>query len=195
MEATLLYAERLADIGGIDLYDRGKIREAYSLSKKALEVLDKQGALPATPLRSDALTIIGLCTDVMNIDKRKEGLDVRRKCLKIRETCLGQIPPATVTLEDKIRLCNSYTDLVCSLQHLYDFEEVERNCETCLSQYTRWGSEDELPYEYAKYYNHMAYVHLFRNEGDKAVEFAKKGYELVEKASPGAQINVLYKYD
>ena len=58
-----------------------------------------------------------------------------------------------------------------------------------------WGEEDEFPYEYAKYYNHMAYVFLYNGSTAEAVEFAEKGFELAEKATPGAQLAVLFKFD
>ena len=195
MIGSLVFAELLADVGGIDLYDRGRIHEAYRLSNKTVEILDALGAPLATPLRGDALTVIGLCTDVMSIDNRVEALEVREKCLDVRQRCYNMIPSGDITVHDRIRLCNSYTDLLCSLQHFNDFERIEQIAKECHLQYKSWGDENEFPYEYAKYYNHMAYVFLYKGKSAKAVDFARKGFELAEMATPGTQLAALYKSD
>lgn len=192
---SLDFAELLADVGGMDLYDRGRIHEAYKLSRKTITILDDLGAPLETPLRGDALTIIGLCTDVMGIEKRVEGVEVREECLKVRQRCYDMIPSGDITIDDRIRLHNSYMDLACSLQHFNDFERIEQHAERCLVQYKSWGDENRFPYEYAKYYNHMAYVLLYKGRTAKAVQFAKKGFELAETARPGTQLAVLNKFD
>ena len=195
MVGSLVFAELLADVGGIDLYDQGRIHEAYKLSTKTVAILDALGAPLATPLRGDALTVIGLCTDVMSIANRIEALEVRERCLHVRQRCHDMIPPESVTVHDQIRLYNSYTDLLCSLQHFNDFERIQQIAEKCYLQYKSWGDENRFPYEYAKYYNHMAYVFLYKGKGAKAVDFAKKGFELAEMATPGTQLTALYKCD
>ena len=195
MVGSLAFAELLADVGGIDLYDRGRIHEAHKLSNKTVAILDAHGAPLATPLRGDALTVIGLCTDVMSLDNRIEALEVREKCLDVRQRCYDTIPSGQITVHDRIRLYNSYTDLLGSLQHFNDFERIEQIAEKCHLRYKSWGDENEFPYEYAKYYNHMAYVFLYKGKGAKAVHFAKKGFELAEMATPGTQLAALYKCD
>ena len=195
MVGSLAFAELLADVGGIDLYDRGRVHEAYKLSNKTVAILDALGAPLATPLRGDALTVIGLCTDVMSIDNRIEALEVRERCLDVRQRCYDMTPPGDITVHDRIRLYNSYTDLLGSLQHFNDFERIEQIAEECHLQYRSWGDERKFPYEYAKYFNHMAYVFLHRGKSAKALHFAKKGFELAEMATPGTQLAALYKCD
>lgn len=108
MVGSLVFAELLADVGGIDLYDRGRIHEAYKLSNKTVAILDALGAPLATPLRGDALTVIGLCTDVMSIENRIEALEVREICLDVRQRCHDMITSGNITVHDRIRLYNSY---------------------------------------------------------------------------------------
>ena len=181
----------------MDLYDRGLIAEAYELNAMVEKILDSLNCPAETPLRGDALTILGLCTDNMALSKRQEGLDIRQRCQEIRRLCFRAIPLQDITQDDKIRLYNSYTDLVCSQQQINDFDHVRETLLECFKQYQSWGSEDEqeLAYEYAKYYNQMAYVLLWDNESEKAVEFAKKAYELVEQAAPNTGIARLYQSD
>ena len=199
MKGDLALAKLLSDVGGMDLYDRGRVTEAYLFSKEVIKMLNDLEESPESPLRSDALTIIGLCTDFMSLGRRVEGYEIRLECLDIRKKYHKRIDKSTRTKEDsendEIRLYNSYTDLACSQQQLNQFDEVENNAELCYTEYKKWGTEEKLPYEYAKYYNHMAYVLLYRGEMGKAVEFAWKAVELVGKAAPGTQITTLYKFD
>ncbi|KAJ5442003.1 hypothetical protein N7445_005010 [Penicillium cf. griseofulvum] len=190
-------AELLSDIAGMDLYDRGLITEAYELNRTVGKILDSLHCPLETPLRGDALTILGLCTDNMALSKRREGLEIREKCQIIRQRCFEDIPTKAITREDRIRLYNSYTDLVCSKQQLNDFEGVRQILRECFKQYQRWGRQDDndLAYEYAKYYNHMSYVLLWEGKDDQAVESAKKAWQLVERAAPNTGISRLYQSD
>jgi tetratricopeptide (TPR) repeat protein len=195
MVGSIEFAQLLSDIGCMDLVARGKIFEAYKLNKKVLEILDTLDTPHQKPLRSDALIIIGNCTDFMALNKREEGLQTRLECVAIREQCYAEIPQDEVTMDDKIRLHNSYTDLACSYQQTNDFDNVRKYAEQCVKQYQTWGPEEEYPYEYAKYYNHMAYVLLYENEGQSALDYARRGYNLVEKASPDTGMASLYQLD
>jgi len=197
MPGSMLFAKLISDVSGMDLYDRGLISEAYKLNSAVVSMLDSLQHPLETPLRGDALTILGLCTDNMAITKRREGLAIRRKCLDVRQRCFKAIPPEKVTLDDKIRLYNSYTDLVCSQQQINDFEGVQENLALCFEQYKIWGPEDDitLAYEYAKYYNQISYVLLWENRGDEAVAYSDKAYALIEKASPGTGLSRVYLSD
>ncbi|KAK1832981.1 P-loop containing nucleoside triphosphate hydrolase protein [Podospora conica] len=197
MSGSLFLAQLVCDVGGMDLCDRGMISEAYRLNRCVEAMLDSLHCPQDIPLRGQALAIMGLCTDSMAIIKRREGLEMRRKCLSIRHRCFDATAPEDRTQEDGIRLYNSYTDLVCSLQQINDFEGVRANLAQCLAQYRAWGPEDDtsLAYEYAKYYNQMAYVLLWETQEDDAVAHAKKAYVLVEKAAPGTGIARLYQAD
>lgn len=195
MKGDIFLAQLLSDVAGMDLYDRGRIAEAYKINKMVEKILDSLGYPRESRLMADALAIVGMCSDFMALSKRREGLEIRHRCVEIRRHCFANIPPDDVMPEDRIWLYNSYTDLVCSQQQINVFDHARENLEECFAQYQQWGTEDDIPYEYSKYYNQMAYVLLYENDSEKAVEYAKKGYELVEQATPGAQITVLYKFD
>lgn len=195
MQGDLFYAELLSDIASMDLYDRGRIAETYRFNIMIEKILSRLGYPRKSPLVATVLTMIGLCSDFLALSKRHDALKVRKECVQIREHWYGQLDPANITVEDKITLHNSYTDLVCSYQQNNEFDEARKYLEKCFVEYKGWGTEDKIPYEYAKYYNQLAYVLLHENKSDEAVQFAKRGFELVEKATPGAQIVGLYKSD
>ncbi len=198
MPGDKVFAELISDVAGMDLYDHGLVTEAYELNGVVVKMLDTLGSPPETAaLRTDALTVLGLCTDNMALSKREEGLQIRQDCLRFRKLCFQAIPPGELTQDDKIRLYNSYTDLVCSQQQINDFEGVRQNLLECLEQYKLWGPEDDqtLAYEYSKYYNQMAYVLLWENKGSDAVAYAKKAYELVERAASGTAMARVFQAD
>ena len=68
---------------------------------------------------------------------------------------LREVSNGMVTIDDRIRLHNSYMDLAYSQQQLNDFENFKENAENCMIQHKSWGEQHELPYEYAKYLNRI----------------------------------------
>jgi tetratricopeptide (TPR) repeat protein len=215
MKGDIAFVELLCDVGGMDLWDRGRIDEAYWINKKAENILDSLDTpttefyqldgpdkhiltgekLKIASLKSDALTIAGLSTDFMALTKRQEGLEMRRRCKDIRRICFRSIPEQEVTLEDKIRLYNSYGDLAISLQQLNDFSGVRKNMEECLKNFKRWGDEQAIPYEYAKYYSMTSFTLIYERDYRRAVEYAEKAYKLIEGAYPGTSSAILHKSD
>ena len=215
MKGDIEFAELLCDVGGMDLWDRGKIAESYWINMNAEKILDSiedtgrdltaihqpdqplltGKALKAASLKSDALTISGLSTDFMALSKRQEGFEMRQRCKKIRQLCFQSIPEQEVSLDDKIRLYNSYGDLATSLQQLNDFEGVRENMEECLKNYKLWGDEDAIPYEYAKYYSMTSFALIYERDYGTAVDYAEKAYKLIEERYPGTSSAILHKSD
>ncbi|KAI6765685.1 hypothetical protein HG530_006755 [Fusarium avenaceum] len=192
----LEFARLVIDVGGMDCYDRGFIQESYRLNnsvKVILEPLEDMAVID--PSLSDALIMQGLCTDFMALNKREEGLEVRQKCRDIRTRSFHKIPKEDLKREDQVRLYNCYTDLSCSLQQINDFDGVSKLLDQCYERYREWGTEDQEPFEYSKYYNQEAYVFLYEGKNDKAVQFAKRAYELAELSAPGTNYPWLYKFD
>lgn len=195
IEIPLLFPELLTDVGGMNMYDRGFTAKAQVLLKKAEETLDVLKSPLNTTLRGNVLTLLGLCTDTLGISERANGLKVRQRGLEVRKKYFATVDRKDREREDEILLFNAETDLACSLQQLNSLEEVGKICKRCLKEYRSWGNEEQYPYEYAKYHNHMAYVFLFDGNTQKATESAKKGFELMARGSPGAQIAVTFRFD
>lgn len=197
MEGNIQLARLLIDVGNMDLYDNGRIADALSILELAEAILDRLGAPENNDCRGHILTVRGLCYDELGISKRHEGLRIRERCRSVRQQCFAQIPPDKADQEDEILLFNALTDYACSLQHANRFAEVEAICLQCIAQYRKWGPETDpaLAFEYAKYYNHMAYVHLFRGDNAKAVGHARKGYEFMFRSQSNTQISLLFRFD
>lgn len=195
ISGSLKFAELLSDVGGMNMYDRGFIEDAQKLLEMALGVLDKMNHPLESVLRGNIFTVLGLLSDTIGISKRAEGHIMREKNVIVRENCHKNIPQAEVTVDDEILLFNAQTDLACSLQHLNRFDEVVSTCEKCLKQYRSWGSEEEYPYEYAKYYHHIAYVLLYEGKTDDAAKQSKHGSDLMALAKPGSQLAVTFRFE
>lgn len=195
LEGDFDLARLVIDVGGMDCYDRGLIKESYSLNGAVLAILDPLEASIIESSLSDALLMQGLCTDFMALSKREEGLAIRQRALEIRQRLFQAIPPDQVVQNDEIRLYNCYTDLSCSLQQINEFEGVKEHLTRCFQKYQEWGSEIEEPFEYSRYYNQMAYVLLYEKCDDEAVEHAEKAYKLAELSSSGTNYPWLYKFD
>ena len=195
IQGSLLFAELLADVGGMNLYDRGFSRDAQTLLKAAESILDDLGYPENSRIRGDILIVSGLATDHIGITERLQGLEKRLRAMEVRQNCFSQISADKVTVDDEILLYNSFTDLACSYQQLNRFDEVEKYCGECLQKYKTWGNEEEYPYEYAKYHHHMAFVQIYRKETNKAVESGRKAADLMALANPGAQLATIYRFD
>jgi hypothetical protein len=196
ISGTPMFAELLVDVGGIRLYDRGYLAESEILLRTAQQVLDRPEI--THPGKEDLLAhsyiVIGLCTDV-GISGRALGLSSRQKAVALREAIFARRLTSGGDRDDEVLLFKSYTDLACSFQLFNRFDEVRELCEKCLHQYKQWGSEDEYPYEYAKYYNHMAYVMLFEGCPKMAERAGKRGSILMDQAAPGTQMASLFRFD
>lgn len=194
IQLHLQFAELLADVG-IELYDRGFTSDAWTLSEKAGEILNSLQQPMETQLRGNILTVRGLCTDTLGISKRAEGLEVRQRALQVRKKVFDDIHRSNITPNDEILLYNAETDLACSLQNFNRLEEVADICRKCYLKYRSWGTEEQYPYEYAKFYNHMAYVLRERGDTQEANRHSERGYELMSEGAPGTQITETFRFD
>ncbi|KAF5587786.1 uncharacterized protein FSUBG_11687 [Fusarium subglutinans] len=194
----LQLARLIIGFGGMDCYDRGLIRESYDLNNSAkmvLESLEKVERLEIIdPYWSDALTVQGLCTDFMGLNTRGEGLDVRTKCMEIRKRHFRSIPGRKLQHENEIRLYNCYTDLSCSYQQTNEFGLVKDLVNQCYQKYLEWGTEEEGPYEYSKYYSQLSHVLIYEGRNDEAIEYAERACHLAELSSPETNHPWLYKF-
>lgn len=197
VKGTRQFAELLVDVGGMDLYDQGYMRETLAILDVAESVLNDLNVEEDDIYRGNILTVRGMCGDILGISMRTEILKVRERCRDIRQQRFQQLAPAARDIDEEVLLYNSFMDLACSLQHLNRFDAVADICKDCLSQYNRWGSEKDptQAYEYAKYYNHMAYVWLYRGDDERARQYARKGYEFMSSRDADAQMTMLFHFD
>ena len=195
INGSLRFAELLADVGGINMYDHGLVKDARTLLRTALQTLEDLGHPTNTRVWGDIIIMLGLFTDIQGITQRAEGMNLRRRSVETRENWFGQIPVSQIDRDDEVLLHNAYADLACSFQQLNRFDDVTAYCEICLKQYRTWGAEEEYPYEYAKYYHHMAFVLVYQKDTGKAIDYAKRAADLMALGSPRSQIATVFRFD
>lgn len=194
---TREFAELLVDVGGMDLSVQGYVQETMAILEVAEKILDDPLVEDTELYRGHVLTVRGMCGDLMGISRRTEMYEWRVECQQLREQWFKKLPSNKRDKDAEVLVYNSYMDVACCLQHLNMFDSVEKTARKCYEQYKKWGPEtsDAEAYEYAKYYNHMAYVHLYRGEDDKAVEYARKGFEFMERNDSESQMTILFQFD
>ncbi|KAI4924849.1 uncharacterized protein J4E92_006885 [Alternaria infectoria] len=193
IKGSLDFAVLLSSVG-LNVWDRGLSNDAKSLMLTAEKVLDSIGWDRWAMERSDIYVILGILTDTVGITQRTEGLQYREKALEIRQHYVDTIPQADMTLEEEIRYYNAITDRICSWQQFNRYEDIEKHCTIVIEKYKSWGKETDFPYEYAKFYHHMAYVLIYRGERAKAVDYAQHASKLLRMGNFGL-LGVLFRFD
>lgn len=176
IRGSLEFARILSD-AGINQWERGMTRSGLTLLRTSEEVLDALSFDSHDSLRADIHIIVALMYDNTGVSNRKEAIVRREKALEIRKTRTQTDPrPSVAALhEEEVLLYNARMDYAISLLQFHDYRRAEPVIEDCLRKYQEWGTPEELPYEYAKYYNKMALVRLYQRRYDEAIDLAKQG--------------------
>jgi hypothetical protein len=193
IELDFDFAKITIDIGTY-LWRAGQFNECDSMLKTAEEILIRTKLPDDHVLFSDIDDILGVICDRSGALYRDEGLRRRLRAVAIREKVFATIPPDQVTLQDKIRLYNAHANLACTHIHNENFDEADRLMEECLKQYLTWGTEDDLPFEYSKYYHHSGVAILAKGRVKEALIRVGKSVELQERdPSPLKLLGIAYK--
>lgn len=188
------FAHILSDMGTY-MWHAGLVDDGSEALQTALHILDERGVQEIDPLRGDILCNLGILSGFAGVSQRKEGMDRRVKALKIRKEVHDDLPKKKMTRTDEIRLYIAESNVAFGHLQEEEFEQVEEIMGRCLAAYKSWDTEDNLPYEYAKYYYTMSLVRAAQNSTEEALEFSTRGVELITK-SAGAEHSVtqLWKF-
>ncbi|KAL6713118.1 hypothetical protein ACLMJK_009239 [Lecanora helva] len=193
IKANLEFAEMLVDIGGSTLLAHGRTSEAKLVCERAEELLQDDGDCPNATTQADILTMLGLSTDMCGLSERNKGKLMREKCFQIRQVQWDALPEHDRTIEDEKLMWNANIDKACSFRQLDRVKEVEAICKKSIKDCQRWGSEEEHPNEFARYYSLNAYVHLHKGETNKAYDDINHAYGLISRGSPDSLAASRYK--
>ena len=177
---------------GVNQWERGLVRDGLLLMKTAEDVLQLISNEENELLRADIHTTIALMYDDTGVIDRAEALGRRKKCLDIRQAYAKQA--SSISREDEILLYNAWMDYVLSLMQYNKYQEAEAILKTCLAKYQSWGSEKEIPFEYAKYHHWMGMVQMYRGNFEQAIALAQRGVELMTDAGKASMMN-RFKFD
>lgn len=172
------FAQLLTD-AGMDQFERGITKEGLLLLKTAEDVLQAGSPEDHQIMLADIHAMIAILYDNTGITQRQEAFDRRKTALAIRKKVFEQA--TTPQRKDEILLYNSEMEYAMALLHYHRFQEAEPIIVRCLEKFREWGSEADIPFEYAKYYNKMALVRMYQGRFEEAIELAARGMELMEK--------------
>lgn len=184
IKGSIDFAQLLLD-AGMDQFEQGIAQEGLLLldtSETVLDTLDTTAAISPEDhkvMKADIHALMGIMYDDIGISKRQEALERRELALEIRK----EVSRDATTQQRKYEmlLFNSWMEYAISLLHYHRHEDANPIIESCLAKFKEWGPEDEIPFEYAKYYNKMALVKMYQGKFSEAVEHATKGAQLMEK--------------
>jgi tetratricopeptide (TPR) repeat protein len=180
MKGSLELAELLYD-GGFFLWEREDpaTEDGKLVLESALNMLDEEGYSQNGKLRADVLAVHAMCCDRIGPSHYAEGLEKRKLARQIRQaTKEKEIADDNVTDTTDRLLYNSLNDQGISELQLNNFDAAERLFVECLKKYQSWGSEADIPFEYAKYNHNMATVRMYQGKFDEAIQLGKHGVDL-----------------
>ena len=180
--------------GGIDLWERGMTNEGLDLLKSAEAILDQLDCREDM-LRANIHVIISLLIQDSGLAQLEECKSRISSALEIRKKHHDMTPPESYTKNDEILLYNAWSDYGCVLLQYNEFREAERIFAACFEKYKSWGPPEAIPYEYSKYYHHMAFCLMYQMRFAEAIELAEQGCHWVAVATGHSAAYNRWKFD
>jgi hypothetical protein len=141
----------------------------------ALKILDNLGVDGDAKLRADIHSIMGEFYSGRGAMWRVESVAEHTQALIIRQKAYD------VKHDDKdtdVLLRNATNDLACCLLSQNRFEEAALAFQVCFRQYKLWGIEEDMPFEYQKYYSNYGLVQTWRGQYNDAIASLRRSTEL-----------------
>lgn len=177
---TLELARLFAD-GGTHFWERGKVIEALRMMR-ASESVFKAQSKDDKQLRANIHLTIALLIQHFGISHRAEVFGRTEKASKKREIFKKECPPNEYSRNHEIMLLNAVAEYGCALLQYNKHKEAEVMFDRCLAKYLEWGPEEELPFEYAKYYQHIAFCKMYQGKFSEAIASMEKAINLTTQA-------------
>lgn len=184
-EKTREIADMFYD-AGFYVWDRQATEhDGLAFLDTAESILDTLQTDPMSERRADIHCMSGLLRNTMGCQQRGESLSRLKLALSIRQH-IYESTPVYNRIND-VLLQNAATDYGILLLNNYDFAQAEIIFEKCLERYRVWGSEEEIPFEYSKYYYNMGIVRMWQERIAEAIEFLQKSVDLAEATFGGKE--------
>ncbi|KAH8881119.1 hypothetical protein GQ53DRAFT_599373, partial [Thozetella sp. PMI_491] len=142
-------------------------------------------------LRSDIHSVFGDLCETIGASMRQECLLRRREALETRKK-IYEDDPSDVNEVLWVKAANDYG---VGLMDVNNFEEAGTVFENCHASYSRWGSEEDLPHEYAKSYHNRAMVMMWQGEHADAIASLRRAIHLAEVFSGKEWLYWQYQFD
>lgn len=191
---TVGFAKLVANYG-VFMWHNRQVFEGEKVLRTARDILEAHGSTDTNPVIGDIDSTLSYFADTIGISRRKDSIRWRESAVKARETEYASIPPESRTINDHIRFYNSKTSLACCYLQDEKAEEGITLMEECLEAYRSWGTEEQYPFEYSKYYNYIAMAFMQLGRTAKGVEFSKRACELqVAHSGPHGRMSLSHYF-
>ncbi|KAK3320223.1 hypothetical protein B0T19DRAFT_468446 [Cercophora scortea] len=182
--ASLEFAQLLYDAAFYTWERDSHASDGIKLLTVAEEVLDELRYDQVGRLRADISCIMGLLLDDIGISKRVQDGQRRRQAYTIRDKIFESDREASrIDPINELLLYNAINDFGFSLLEEDNFTEAEPQFERCLAKYKEWGSESDIPFEYAKYFMNSAFVRMYQGRYEEARDSAQRSVDVCRAAS------------
>lgn len=193
IELPIDFAQVLADIGTY-MWHSGLNEDGKAVLQTAEKVvldLHKDDHV----LISDIDDVIGIIDDMIGVSCREDSFRRRIRALRIRKAEHDKVPEPRRKRPLKIRLYNAEANYACAFLQDEQWDKAGEIMEECLRNYRLWtANEEEIPFEYAKYYNHMAFVVMARGEPLEALKMSRHACKLIELHHKGPNAPLVQWY-
>jgi len=132
---------------------------------------------PNAKIRADINCINGLLLLNMGYVERREGAGKLEAAWEIRKKLYDQ----NETRDNDVLSQNAANDWCICLMNMYRFEVARELLQGCLTRYKMWGTEEENPFEYSKFYGNYSVVLLWEGKVEEAIEYCQKCLVLTEE--------------
>lgn len=182
VELPVDFAQVLSDLATY-MWHAGLASEGHKALDTAIHVMDDEDVKREDPRRGDIEAKLGILMSFNGVSDRRETLEHRKQAWEIRHKEFEGKSANEITRNDEIRLYNVKCDLAWTHLHERNFAEALPIMEECYTKYQSWDTEEEIPFEYAKYYALTSVIFMGQGKPDVAVKHAERGSELVERAA------------
>ncbi|KAI0411746.1 hypothetical protein F5X98DRAFT_380446 [Xylaria grammica] len=195
LKGSIQFASLLSDIG-MFLWERMLGEDGVPSLRTALQILERSefSGREVDVMRSDIHVVLGILYCFQGLSSRKDEIMHRQRAKELREKLHLELDPMKVTREDEIRLYNSRSDIAFGMVSEDKFESAHNIMKGCLEKYRQWGNEDDVPFEYAKYYYIASFDHLRKGNIEVAVRSIQHATSLQAKELKNASSFMVSQY-
>ncbi|KAF2446062.1 hypothetical protein P171DRAFT_519658 [Karstenula rhodostoma CBS 690.94] len=183
IKLTMDFAQVLSDMATF-MWHAGRFSENLDALKTAEQVLNEHNIGIEHHLRGNIHQHIGITASHIGVSMRDECMKRRDLAIEARAASHKLIElNGTVTRDDEIRLWNVQSDMAFGLVHTGDYAKAGVIIESCHEQYKKWGTPDDIPFEYLKYNHIISHTHMAAGRQKEAIFTSQESARLGQMQS------------
>jgi len=171
---------------GFHVWARGTTGfDGLSFLDTAKGILEAIQMDPYDKLHADIGCMAGLLLLNLGCRSRVAGTRRLQRAAEIRKKIWMEHPESD---NNDVMYRNSVTDYSLCLLNEHRFDEAGRLMTECLERYREWGSEEDNPFEYSKYYGNYSVVLMWEGRMKDAIRYVERCIQYTEKFSGKASM-------